>query len=282
LKTKKYFSKDDIKAMAPLEKIGLCATVNPNGLPHITFINSLMARNSSEMTFGQFVRGKSKWYMQKNPKLSFFILSPAQKRMWIGKALWTHKKSEGPELDQYKEMPMQRYNSYFPINTVHYLDLVYTTGAMRLPLFSILKNNILTRIAGRCAATGLYDRILKHYGENLFNRLTSLKFFSIAGRDGFPELIPVFDCKAADSRRLVFSPQALKNSDVHIQEGKDIAAFCLSMQLESVLVRGKFRGYRKYKGITLGLIDIEWVYNSMPPNAGQIYPETELETVTVF
>ena len=40
-----------------------------------------------------------------------------------------------------------------------------------------------------------------------------------------------------------------------------------------MLVRGTFRGFRRYRAVSLGTVDIEWVYNSMPPAHGQIYPE---------
>jgi hypothetical protein len=32
----------------------------------------------------------------------------------------------------------------------------------------------------------------------------------------------------------------------------------------------------------MGLIDIEWVYNSMPPCHEQIYPPVDLKPVTAF
>ncbi len=50
----------------------------------------------------------------------------------------------------------------------------------------------------------------------------------------------------------------------------------LTEKLESVLIRGEFNGLKRYRGIKLGTVDIDWVYNSMPPNAGQIYPQTDL------
>ena len=52
--------------------------------------------------------------------------------------------------------------------------------------------------------------------------------------------------------------------------------------MQDVLVRGKFRGFKKHRGIDLGRIDIDWVYNSMPPVFGQIYPEQKTETVVEF
>jgi hypothetical protein len=49
-----------------------------------------------------------------------------------------------------------------------------------------------------------------------------------------------------------------------------------------VLVRGVFRGFRRTMGLALGTVDIKWVYNSMPPAHGQIYPEVPLEPVLDF
>ena len=52
--------------------------------------------------------------------------------------------------------------------------------------------------------------------------------------------------------------------------------------MKDVLVRGKFKGFKKHRGISLGSIDIDWVYNPMPPVSGQIYPEQKTETVHDF
>jgi len=68
---KHRFNAFDIETTAPLEKISIIATQNTEGLPHITFINSLMAADETRMTLGQFVQGKSKYFIQKNPKAAF-------------------------------------------------------------------------------------------------------------------------------------------------------------------------------------------------------------------
>jgi hypothetical protein len=52
--------------------------------------------------------------------------------------------------------------------------------------------------------------------------------------------------------------------------------------MEDVLVRGIFNGYCRYRGVNLGTLDIDWVYNSMPPNHGRIYPPVPLERVVNF
>ncbi|MDX2439006.1 MAG: hypothetical protein QNK40_00485, partial [Desulfobacterales bacterium] len=85
-----------------------------------------------------------------------------------------------------------------------------------------------------------------------------------------------------DSRRIVFYAKALGSHRQKITANMDLTVFCLKTTLESVLVRGKFAGYKRICGIKMGQIDIDWVYNSMPPNSDQIYPEKVLTPVTSF
>jgi hypothetical protein len=47
-------------------------------------------------------------------------------------------------------------------------------------------------------------------------------------------------------------------------------------------VRGEFTGYRRYAGIKAGAIEIDWVYNSMPPKPGPIYPVKALTPIESF
>jgi hypothetical protein len=281
MKTKTSFSVQEMKAFEPAEKIGLVACVNPDGLPHISLITSIMAPKPDQLTLGQFCKGLSKQYIQQNPQIAFLIMT-MDKKMWRGRARWTHLKNEGAEYERYNEIPMFRYNSYFGINTVHYLDLIETSESQDLPMPKIILSAMLTKLAKAAAATGEKDRILKPFAEDLFNQLDSLKFIAYLGHDGFPVIVPVIQCQAADSRRLAFSPIAFKDELNRIPKETQVAVFGLTMGMEDVLIRGTFRGYKKTIGLTLGIIDIDWVYNSMPPAHGQIYPEVELTPVREF
>ncbi len=71
-------------------------------------------------------------------------------------------------------------------------------------------------------------------------------------------------------------------SKQYIQQNPQIAFLIMTMEMEDVLIRGSFRGYKRTMGLTLGTVDIVWVYNSMPPAHGQIYPEVELKTISDF
>ena len=282
METKFKFNTFDIQETAPLEKIGICATQNLDGQPHITFINSLMALNETTMTLGQFIRGNSKYFMQKNPKVAFFILSVRTKKTWTGKIVWTKKLDQGTELETYKEKPLQRYNAYFPIHRVHYFDLVETSSATGLPIFSMIRSTLMTLVARVLIRPEKSKPVLKPYGEKLFKNPLTLKFLSFIDQDGFPCLVPFVQCMTLDSGRIVFYAGALGQARHQMKPDMEIAVFCLKTTLESVLVRGKFAGYSRSGGIKTGLIDIDWVYNSMPPNSDQIYPEKNLTAVTLF
>ena len=278
---KNNFTEADMKAFEPAEKVGIITTVTPEGLPHMSLLTSVMAAKPNQLTVGEFCQGKSKEYMQRNGKIGFAILT-LDKKLWRGKALWTHLKKEGPEYEIYNNQPMFRYNTYFGINTVHYFDLQETTDGKNLPLASVVKSALLTKMAKGRAAKGNQGRVLSYFGEKLFNGLDSIKFLSFIGDDGFPVIIPAIQCQAAESSRLAFHPGAFGAELNTLKPGMTIAVFCLTMQMEDVLVRGTFNGYSRYLGITLGALDIDWVYNSMPPNHGRIYPPVPLERVVSY
>ncbi len=276
-----FFTEQEMKAFEPAEKIGLVACVNPEGLPHISLITSIMALEPDRLTLGQFCKGLSKQYIQVNPKVTFLVMT-MDKKMWRGRAKWTHRRNEGPEYERYNDIPMFRYNTYFGINTVHYLDLIEIREREDLPMSKIVLSAMLTKITKGVVTTGINDRILKPFAEDLFNQLASLKFIAYVGPDEFPVIVPVIQCQAADSRRLAFSPIAFKDELLRIPRETTVAVFGLTMKMEDVLVRGTFRGFSRPIGLQIGIIDIEWVYNSMPPAHGQIYPELELKPLVDF
>ncbi len=278
---KKSFSDEDIKAFAPSEKVGLVATVDSNGLPHLSLLTSIMTAGPETVVIGEFCRGESKLNMARNNNVAFAVMT-MDRKLWRGRARWTRLMKEGPEYEIYNNQPMFRYNTYFGINTVHYLDLIEVSGKSSLPMGSIVKSALLTKLAKKGAAGKKNERALTYFSEELFNRMDSLSFVSYIGADGFPVIVPAIQCQAADAASLAFHPGAFGEELKQIPEGTVVAVWCASMQMENVLTRGIFRGYRRFRGVTLGTVDIDWVYNSMPSNHGQIYPEVPLVAVTEF
>jgi len=278
---KKAFNEADIKAFEPESKVGLIATVSPEGLPHITLITTIQAKTPVQVIWGQFSEGLSKRHVKENPKTAFLIMS-LDRKLWRGRALYTHSLREGEDYERLNNLPMFRYNSYFGIHTVHYMDLVETSSRERLPLERIVPATLLTRAVKGRAGTGAPDPIMNPWSRALFDRVDSIKFIAFVGEDGFPRLIPIIQCQASDSRRLVFSPVAYASELRALPTGETVAVFGLTMQMEDILVRGVFSGFRRFGGVRLGTVDIDWVYNSMPPKPGQIYPEVPMHPVVEF
>lgn len=278
---KNAFDRADLKEFEPEAKVGLISTINSEGLPHITLITALQAKGTKHLIWGQFTEGMSKRNVMNNPNTAFLIMT-MDKSLWRGKAIYTHKVREGEDYEMFNKKPMFRYNCYCGIHTVYYMDLVETYGKESLPLVKIAMSSLFTMASRSRAKTNLPEPILKPWAYNVFNRLDSIKFLSYIGDDGFPTLIPLIQCQASDSRRLAFSPLAYGNELSSLESGKDVAIFALTLDMEDILTRGVFQGFERYNGVKLGTVDIDWVYNSMPPKQGQIYPMEELRPIVNF
>jgi hypothetical protein len=275
------FSERDIEGTAPALKVGILATVNGEGLPHMTLLSSLKAASPTTLTFGQFTEGLGKSHLGRNPKAGFLVMSLARK-LWRGTASFTHTAKTGPEIDAYNREPLFRYNSYFGIHTVYFLDLVEQTGECDLPMAGIAAAWLATSAA--CVAAGRHgeSRAINAWTRRLLSRLGNPKFASWVGADGHPRIVPVLQARAASRDRLLFSPLAYGPDLRQVPEGAAMAVFGMTLDMEDVLVRGRWRGLRRFAGIRAGAVEVDWLYNSMPPVPGQVYPPVELAPVSRF
>lgn len=271
----------DMEAFGQEVKVGLLATVDSGMLPHVTLITSIMAKDDGRIMFGQFSEGQSKKNLRENPNAAFMIMT-MDRKIWRGRARWTGEAKNGPDFEHYNSLPMFRYNAYFGIHTVHYLDLVSVKGPEGLPIAGIAASVLGALALGGSATPKKARNVLNHWTENFFNRLDTLKFLSYISLDGFPRIIPCFGLKSAGPGRLVFSPAAYRAEFAEIPRGAKVAVFGLSLKMEDVLVRGDYWGPGRRLGVPISSIDVDWVYNSMPPTPGRIYPETGLSPVREF
>lgn len=278
MKYLKEFTVEDMKEFEPIEKVGLIGTINEKGLPHITLITTIQAKTPGNIMWGQFIEGESKASIRKNPRAAFLIMTP-KKNLWRGKAKWTNEEKSGEDYEMFNKKPMFRYNSYFGIHTVHYMDIIEVSEKENLPVKNIILSTIKTLIAKGGAKTDEKENILNLWTITFFNKLGTLKFLSYVEKDEFPTIIPLIQCQAQGSRRLVFATFPYTEELNKISKDTSVAVFGLNLNMESVLVRGIFLGCKRVRGVNLGIIDINWVYNSMPPKQGQIYPRVNLESI---
>jgi len=278
---KKQFSPEEISAFSSTMKIGLIATVNDQGLPHLTLISSIMASDEKTLVWGQFTEGLSKAFIRNNPKSGFLIMG-MDKHLWRGSASFTHNATSGREYDIYNNQPMFRYNAYFGVHTVYYMDLIAHTGEQVLPMNKIIFAAVQTLFARSMGKHMGEQNILNSWTQGFINQLDGLKFLSYIRDDGYPIIIPVIQAQCLDPETLIFSTSVYRSELEAIPVGKTVALFGMSLSMEDVLMRGIYQGNRRIAGSKCGVVGINWVYNAMPPVPQQIYPPIGIETVTDF
>lgn len=275
------FSPAEIATLDVELKVGLLATVTPEGLPHLTMLSTLRPYAAGGLVFGQFTEGLSKGYIRQEPRVAFLILS-LDRNMWRGTARFTHTAQEGAEYDNYNNLNMFRYNAYFGIHTVYYLDLVAQSGMQPLPMGRIVGAALQTILARSLGGRKRKAEVLNPWVRGLFNKLDNLKFVSYIGADGYPAIVPVIQAQVPDGERVIFSLGAYGEELESLPDGTPMAVFGMAFSMEDVLLRGSFLGVRRIAGVRCGEVVVDWVYNAMPPIPQQIYPPLPIEAVEEF
>ncbi|MBF0452622.1 MAG: hypothetical protein HQK75_18110 [Candidatus Magnetomorum sp.] len=287
------FVSQDMKDFEIDTKIGLLSTLNKENLPHITLITTLQANTSDTLIWGAFTEGCSKIHVQQNPNTGFLILTP-DRSMWRGKAQWTHARQEGDEFILMNSKPLFRYNSYFGIHTVHYMNLIETYGRESLPLGQIVPAMILSSLLKKFMKKSTPAPVFTPWIINLLDRLDTIKCLAYRDETGYPRLMPLLQCRTLDSQRLVFSTLAYHRELSTIPNNQSVAIFALNMKMESILLRGHLNAIQPFSALnagpvsslnsalSIGIIDVSWVYNSMPPKQGQIYPPIPIQPIQEY
>ncbi len=253
-------------------KVGVLATEDESGYPHLSFISSIQALDNHALTFGQFSAGLSKRFIMDRPRVGFLVLS-ADKRYLSGTATYTHSANTGREFDLYNNKPLFRYNSYMGFYRVFYLNLERISAIQPLPMGAIVLGAILSRIKALFLRKS--DRkALPLVGQQLFSQLDSLKFLCYYDEKGEVRLFPVVQATSAGADRIVLSRVPFGRELRQIPDGAKASILCLNLKMESVLVKGRY---------TKGVLEIERVYNSMPPKMEYVYPRSEsIEPIRTF
>lgn len=261
-----------IRMMACDSKVGVLATEDESGYPHLSFISSIQAFGDHALTFGQFSAGLSKRFILDRPRVGFLALS-ADKKYLSGNAVYTHSANTGKEFDLYNNKPLFRYNSYMGFYRVYYLNLERISPLKKLPMGAIVLGALLSRAKALFLAKS-EKNAMPLAAKRLFSQLDSLKFLCYYDEAGEAVLLPVVQATSAGTDRVALSSVPFGRALRQIPDGAKVAILCLTLKMESVLVKGV---YQK------GVLDIERVYNSMPPKMEYVYPRSDtIEPVREF
>jgi len=271
----------DVEAFAPDAKVGLLATVTPQGTPHVTLITTLSGQTPDTLMWGQFCEGASKQHVLAEPRVGFLVMT-LDRQVWVGRARWQDSAVQGDELDGFNQRPMFRYNAYFGVHTAHRMKLESLRGPEPLAIPSMALGAISANVVGPAVSKRGAPAALRPWAVSLLRGLQTLKFLCWIDGDGYPRLIPAVGAAPSGASRVVVSAAGNRDALLGLEPGCPMALFALNLQMESVLIRGRLGSFRGPYGLELAPLDIEQVYNSMPPKQGLVWPPQPLEPVTDF
>lgn len=276
------FDAETIEAFEPDAKIALLATIDESDLPHLTLITSLAAKDATTLMFGQFCEGVSKRNLAERPKAGFLVMT-RDRRLWRGRAWWRGRTRQGEDYEAYNRRPMFRYNAYLGIHTVHYLDLVEVSPCERLSLpalAGIALRPVLAR--SRPLHNAPVDAPLSAWTRRLLARPGTLAFAAFLDEDGWPTVAPLVGVSAPDAFSLRVNLRGRGRRLESLPDGHPVALLALNRHMESVLMRGRLGRAGGPLGCRHRRLLVEWVYNSMPPKQGVVFPRPRILPVERF
>ncbi len=277
-------SEEQIAFTTPEIMVKLIGTVQPDGYPHITLITSNVAEDATTIKWGQFTQGRSKRYVRSNPKQGILYMTAQRPFRFLQlKADWQRCSKEGADAAEFNQQQLFRYNTYMRIATV-YFNRVVAAGPIRtIGIGGLLKGALTNFFARGGLRKSDGDERLPPFGDELFSSAFTPKFVAHIDADGYPIILPIFQARSIDRKRIVYPYTQFGADLASIQPGTTLAFFAMNTELMSILVMGTMREARRSRGVKYGIVEIEQVYNSMPPLPGQIYPTLDTrEKVEAF
>ncbi|GAB4310142.1 MAG: hypothetical protein Kow0069_10090 [Promethearchaeota archaeon] len=272
----------DLPEFEPDVMVKLLATIGPgdDGVPrpNLALIALMRAKSVHQIFFGAFIKGKTKDNLDREPRCGVAFMN-LKLNYWVMKGNFSHWAYEGEDYEFWNEVPLLRYNAYSGVEKVGYVDLVEVSPRRRLPLGGLLRGILACRLARGALKTRLppHCNRMSPRMTKFFQGALNPKFLAWVGEDGYPEVVPVVQLQAVDANRLAFPPTVFPRDLARVPVGAWVAVLCVDPK-EMLLfqVKGTFQGFRRARGVKLGVVDVEEVYSSMPPKPGdRLYPPPE-------
>jgi len=271
---KAEFSPEDLQALQPEMMIRLLGTQDRTGKPNLGMIPTMRHAWPDKIAFGEFVMGKTKLNLDQHDPRAGILFMTLGFDQWNAKGTFTHWEYEGDDYEFLNNTHLLRYNAYTGISRVGYINIEQVVARRKVPLLKVVTGVLAGKIAGGALKRNLPEERMSPFTRSLFNALANAKYICWIGPDGFPEIATAIPIQVADPNRLVLAPSMFGNDLSRIPQGAWVA--CLAIQPKEftiMQVKGIFQGFQKARGIKAGVIDVEEVYSSIAPKAGdRIFP----------
>lgn len=254
-------------------------TVNEDGTPHITVINSLYILDDKTLVWGEHCHGFSKVNQKKRPAIGILSLETGCRIRFI-RAKYRCSENSGPVFEQFNNIPRFRYNPLGGYSPIHYLDIIdlgedmpLAGSAEKSEKLKIIKDKVMPG-----DDPGAFSTLTRYYLESD----KSFKVLAYIDKEGFPALVPLPHCMPTKANRVVFTLEPYIRDAALIAEGTPVAIYSIILdKKQSVLVNGEIT-YRNIDGEQIGIADIKQVYSPIMPKACIIYPRSRMPVIDDF
>ena len=268
------FTEEEIKYFDNPYKVAIIATVDEDGDIHMFNASTLMNKGDDEMMFGEFVRGKSKKLIYRNPKTGFFIMSVDQ-HFWTGNMDFTHSVTEGEDYVYMNQYQLFRFNTYFGVCEVHYADLKNISEMKKLNLPGVIANALKVMAMKPFFAGDKNKKMLRPWAEKFMSGLITLEFLGFMGEDGYPKIVPVIQAQAASSSRIFLTKAPYSKMMKDLKDGQRVGIYGFSLDMEATHVNGVYHD----GPLGTGYVEIDKLYATAPPISGEIDYNKKYEPV---
>jgi predicted pyridoxine 5'-phosphate oxidase superfamily flavin-nucleotide-binding protein len=274
------------------------ATINDDGIPNVVPILSLDTVDEQTIMFGDYMIWKTKDNLLSNSRVACAATSMKEFKTYILKGNFKEFIKKGDLVDRANQKELFKYNAYTGVRGIGIISVENILPSKKLLSLSMLTNIIKMKLGKGAVETYQLDtKNQDHNGVfihprimNHFKGITSLKCLAFKDEDEYPMIIPLTSMSPKkDRHRLVFSYSGIKKeieripllskvaiSIFKLKTDKNILSLAFSDQIPLGLVqpiayqiKGRYKGIDKFRGVSLGVIDVEEVYSSSPPLPGE-------------
>ena len=210
------------------------------------------------------------------------MIMSLDKMLWRGKARWTGTAKTGEDFEWFNNVPMFRYNAYFGIHTVHYMDLIGQTGGAPLPMNAIILAAIKTMLARTLAPTRGDEAAAQPLDAGLVQQAGQPQVPGLHRYGWLPLHHPGHPGPGGRPARADLLDRRLHRGTGRHPQGQPGGRAGHGPDDGRCAGARRVRGHPPPGGALTGSVKVDWVYNPMPPIAGQIYPPVELKPVVEF
>ncbi|MHA1751561.1 MAG: pyridoxamine 5'-phosphate oxidase family protein [Candidatus Helarchaeota archaeon] len=271
------------------------ASLSKEGIPNIVPILSLDALNENMIFFGDYMIWKTKKNLLENSKVACAVTSMNGFKTYIVKGDFQEFIRTGELVNRANHSALFRFNAYTGVRGVGKISVKKTYPPTSLLTFSMIINILKMKIGkGKVEKYKTEDKkeapIIPHRIMEKFKGITSFKFLAYKDSDDYPMIIPITSLSPKkDRKRLVFSFSGFKKeidqipvlskvaiSILKMETDKNILSLAMSKDIPfgeiqpiAYQVKGVYMGVNKFRGVNLGVIDVDEVYSASPPLPGE-------------